>query len=160
YVTAKRAVVGEVLFNVFTLVAEGDHKILEPVVRILPHDMPEDGAPADLDHRFRPNLGLFREATAEPTGYNRYLHGLLLSFTLTQTLAGMYRCPNLIAQTKLEACAPGFSGQGRAGVDQKLFRSGAEVCGVVLANRRRTSPSLASATKIGNPEYPNLRGIE
>ena len=67
YVTAKRAVVGEVLFCIH-LCSLGQSQILEPVVRVLPHDVPEDGVSADLDHRFRPNLGFFSEATAESTG--------------------------------------------------------------------------------------------
>ena len=56
------------------LVPGADHKIIEAIVRILFHDMPQNGHTADFDHRFRLELTFFRNARAIATGKNYNFH--------------------------------------------------------------------------------------
>src|SRR5690606_32750818 len=52
-VAVQRAVVGDVLLDHGALVAEGDHEILQPVVTVVAHDMPQNRTTPDFDHRLR-----------------------------------------------------------------------------------------------------------
>ena len=61
-------VVGEVLLDRVALVAETDHEVVDPEVRVELHDVPEDRASAELHHRLRSNDRLFAETRAESAG--------------------------------------------------------------------------------------------
>jgi hypothetical protein len=51
-------VVGEVLLDDVALVAEADHEVVEAVVAVDLHDVPQDRPLADLDHRLGLGGGL------------------------------------------------------------------------------------------------------
>ena len=65
HVTAQRTVVGEVAFDVLSLVAERDDEVLEAVMGVVAHDVPQDRLVADLDHCLGSDLGLLRQSGAE-----------------------------------------------------------------------------------------------
>ena len=69
-VGALMAVVDEEPLDVVALVAEGDGELAEPVERVVLHDVPQDRPSTDLDHRLGPDLGLFGQSRAQPTGQN------------------------------------------------------------------------------------------
>src|SRR5690242_5418827 len=76
-VGGQRAVVGHVAFDVLALVAEGYDELLMSVRRVVHHDVPENRAAADLDHRFRFDHGLFGQSRAETSCEDAYLHMML-----------------------------------------------------------------------------------
>lgn len=61
-------VVREPFLDHVLLVARADDEVMETVMRILFHDMPEDRHPADLDHGLRAVLGFLRYPRAEAAG--------------------------------------------------------------------------------------------
>jgi hypothetical protein len=67
-------VVGEVLLDHIAAVAETDHEVVETVVRIDLHDVPEDGHPPQLHHRLRPHRRLFAEPAPESAGKDHHFH--------------------------------------------------------------------------------------
>ncbi len=60
-------VVEEEVLDVLTPVAGADDEVGDPVVGEALHDVPDDRATTDLDHRLRPVFGLFTEAGTEST---------------------------------------------------------------------------------------------
>ena len=50
------------------------HEFVEAVMRVVLHDVPEDRTPADLDHRFWLELGLFGQTRTQSTGEDHDLH--------------------------------------------------------------------------------------
>ena len=64
HVAAERQVVEEEPLDVLAAVAERDHELVEAVVGVVLHDVPEDRAPADLDHRLRAQFGLLGQPRA------------------------------------------------------------------------------------------------
>ena len=73
-VAAQRHVVEEEALDVLALVAERDHELVEPVLGVVLHDVPEDRPPADLDHRLRPELGLLGQPGALTPGEDHNFH--------------------------------------------------------------------------------------
>jgi hypothetical protein len=55
-------IIQEILLNHVAAVAKTKHEIAEPMMGVALHDVPEDGAAADLDHGLRPELGFFSQA--------------------------------------------------------------------------------------------------
>jgi hypothetical protein len=47
------------LLNDFTLIAQGDREVIEAVMRVVHHDVPENWLTANLDHRLRLDFGFF-----------------------------------------------------------------------------------------------------
>src|SRR6185503_4052524 len=68
-------VVREILLDDVALVATADHEVVGAVRRVDLHDVPEDRAAADLDHRLRPQIALLGDPRAEPAGENDDFHG-------------------------------------------------------------------------------------
>ena len=62
------------LLDHMLFVPGADHKIIKAIVRILFHDMPQNGHTADFDHRFRLELAFFRNARAIAAGKNYNFH--------------------------------------------------------------------------------------
>jgi len=58
-------VVREVLFDHITFVTEADHEVMDPIMGINFHDVPQDRTPANLDHRFGAQRRLFTDAGTE-----------------------------------------------------------------------------------------------
>ena len=71
----ERRLLYEVLLDVVALVSERDVELAEPVVGVVHRDVPQDRAPADLDHRLGPHLGLLDEAGPDAAGEDRDLRG-------------------------------------------------------------------------------------
>src|SRR5690606_19583987 len=61
--------------DVLALVAERDDELLEARLRVMQHDVQEDGHSSDLHHRLRPDGRLLGEARPLPSSENRHFHG-------------------------------------------------------------------------------------
>ena len=68
-------VVREILLDDVALVAAADHEIVDAVGGVDLHDVPQDGAAADLDHRLGPDGGFFAEARPKSAGEYDCFHG-------------------------------------------------------------------------------------
>ena len=73
-VEERLVVVEEVLPDHVALVAEAENELVVPPGRVVAHDVPEDRAVADPDHRLRDALGLLAHAHAEPATEEDDLH--------------------------------------------------------------------------------------
>ncbi len=73
-VEERLVVVEEVLADDVALVAEAENELRVPPGRVVPHDVPEDRAVADPDHRLRDALGLLAHPHAEPAAEDDDLH--------------------------------------------------------------------------------------
>src|SRR5260370_28093106 len=71
---AHAVVVEEVALDDLALVAEGDEELLESLRRVRLHDVPQDGALSDVDHRLRSELGLLGHARAAASGQDHDFH--------------------------------------------------------------------------------------
>ncbi len=69
-----KKIIGEILLDHIALVAEANDEIVEAVLTVDFHDVPEDGPPADLDHRLGANAGFFGQTSAHSTGQNDSFH--------------------------------------------------------------------------------------
>jgi hypothetical protein len=67
HVGAEQVVVEEVALDHLPAVAQAEDEVVEAVVRVALHDVPEQRPPADLDHRLGPELGLLAHARALTT---------------------------------------------------------------------------------------------
>ncbi|MNR42096.1 hypothetical protein D3C85_1605740 [compost metagenome] len=67
-------IVGEEILDRVALVTKANHEIVNPVGRVLFHDVPENWLAADFDHRFRLEMRLFADARAQATCQNNCLH--------------------------------------------------------------------------------------
>ena len=65
HVGGVQEVVGEILLDHVALVAEADDEIVDAVMGVDLHDVPEDRLAADLDHRLRPQVGFLGDAGAQ-----------------------------------------------------------------------------------------------
>ena len=83
------AVVQEVVPDHVALVAKAEDEIHDPEVRVELHDVPEDWSSADLDHRLRSDLGLFRETRTESAAEDHRLHGRDTTDAYTTTGVGI-----------------------------------------------------------------------
>jgi hypothetical protein len=74
-------VIGKIFFDIISLVSQADNEIIDAIMRIDLHDMPENGLAADLDHGFGPKVGFFADAGSETTGkYDCFHGGFLIAF--------------------------------------------------------------------------------
>ena len=71
-------VVGEILFDEIALVAQTDDEVVDAVVGVGLHDMPQDRAAAYFHHRLGPKGGLFTEPGTKTAGENNSLHSITL----------------------------------------------------------------------------------
>ena len=70
----ERIVVEEVALDHLALVAERDDELVEAVLRVVLHDVPEDRLAADLDHGLGLDAGLLGKSGAESSGKDDCLH--------------------------------------------------------------------------------------
>ncbi len=70
-------VIGEILFDDIALVAQADDEIVDAMGCVHLHDVPQDGAPADLNHGLGPQVRLFRNAGAQTTGQDDGFHNFI-----------------------------------------------------------------------------------
>ena len=75
HVRTRDGVFVEVLLDDVALVAAADHEVIDAVRGIDLHDVPENGLPADLDHRLGAYRAFFADPGAEAAGKNDRLHG-------------------------------------------------------------------------------------
>src|SRR3989344_2651613 len=83
--TARRQVNGQIAFACaivekpllyrFTLIAEANDEVMEPIVRVDFHDMPQNRHTTNFHHRLRAHMRLFREPCAETACEDDYFHG-------------------------------------------------------------------------------------
>src|SRR3546814_8423940 len=64
----------EIIADQFDFVAAKDHEIPNALMRVEFHDMPHDGATADLHHWLGLDRGFLTQAGSETTGEQRDLH--------------------------------------------------------------------------------------
>jgi hypothetical protein len=55
-------IIQEILLDHVAAVTETKNEIAQPITGVTLHDVPEDGAAADLDHGLRPELRFFSQA--------------------------------------------------------------------------------------------------
>ena len=67
-------IVGKVFFNHVALVAQADHEVVDSVMGIDLHDVPQNGLAADFDHRFRAQVRFFTDAGAKAPGEDDSFH--------------------------------------------------------------------------------------
>ena len=67
-------VVGEIFLDEIALVAQAHDEVVDAVVGVDLHDVPQDGAAADLHHRLGPKGRFFTEPGAKTAGENNCLH--------------------------------------------------------------------------------------
>ena len=67
-------VIGEVLLDHVSLVTKADDEIVEAIVTIDLHDVPEDRAAADFHHRFGTDRGFLAKPRAHSTSKDDYFH--------------------------------------------------------------------------------------
>ena len=68
-------VIVKVLLNHLALVAEGQNKVLVAKAVINFHDVPENRASADFNHRFRFDRGFLAQSRALAAAHDDYFHG-------------------------------------------------------------------------------------
>jgi hypothetical protein len=84
-------VIGEILLDHVTLVPAADNEVVDSVMGILLHYVPEYWATTDLHHGFRPDCGLLTQASAQTTGKN---DGFQRDFPEFLDKADTFRCSN------------------------------------------------------------------
>ena len=71
--------VREIFFDEIALVAEADDELVEAVVAVEHHDVPEDWLPADLDHRLGTKVRFLGDSRPQAAGEQNDLHSSLQS---------------------------------------------------------------------------------
>ena len=66
HVAADRVIVQEVPLDLIAFVAERQHELVEAVLRVVLHDVPQDRAAADLDERLRTEFRVLGQPSAGP----------------------------------------------------------------------------------------------
>ena len=101
-------VVGEVFLDDVALIATAHDEIVDAVVGVELHDVPQNRPPADLNHGFGPDRGFLTEARAQATGQQYGFHGFnSLSVTTWQILGQGVRA---ISSHSQSAWCPGEAG--------------------------------------------------
>lgn len=70
-------IVGEVFLYDIALVPAANHKIVNAVMRISLHDMPQDRLTSDLDHGFGANRSFLTNSRSQASGKDNCFHFLL-----------------------------------------------------------------------------------
>lgn len=68
HIAVMTEIVGEILLDDILFITAADHEIVDAVMAVGFHDMPEDGFTTDLHHRFGDQVSGFAQAGAEATG--------------------------------------------------------------------------------------------
>src|SRR5258708_36327770 len=76
-ISAKTSVIEKESLDHFAAIPDGNEKLLEAVMRIVAHDVPEQRLTANLDHRLRLNLSLFGQAGSDTARQNDNPHQAL-----------------------------------------------------------------------------------
>src|SRR6185312_3492345 len=78
---AQREIVGErlvvvekVLANHVAAVTEAQNELRVAVMRVIPHEVPEDRTNSDVDQRLRNRVGVLSQSGAESAAEKHYLH--------------------------------------------------------------------------------------
>src|SRR5665213_21745 len=74
-VVVHHLVMEEILLDDLALIAGRENEIVNAVVAIEFHDVPQDRTMADLDHRLWPELGLLPETRSQSAAQDHCLHG-------------------------------------------------------------------------------------
>jgi len=67
-------VVGKILLDDIALVSQANDEIVDPVMRVNLHDVPEDRPAPDLDHGFWLEMGFLADASAQTSGKDDNFH--------------------------------------------------------------------------------------
>src|ERR1051325_7647446 len=122
HVRRMEKVVREILFDHVALVAEADDEVVESLVAVDLHHVPQHRTAADLDHRFRPHAGLFGDARPQSAGQDDDLHGCpTCSVLLPRASPAGSDLPC--------ACMSELGGTPSAAVSAKLIRSRSNTIG-------------------------------
>src|SRR5579859_1197371 len=66
--------IGEILLDHVAAIAEADHEVSHAIRGVDVHDVPQDRAATDLDHRLWAQMGFFRDAGAHAAREDHRLH--------------------------------------------------------------------------------------
>src|SRR5438552_4002443 len=105
HVALKRVVVQKIPLDKLALVSQRDVEFPESIPIVVLHNVPEDRPPADLDHRLRPDLGLFGQARAEAACQEYHIHRAAPPRTLTKALSCL--AMNSLVQSSMGRMTPG-----------------------------------------------------
>src|SRR5258706_2964145 len=89
HATAQVVVVQKVALNLFAFITESYEKLIQTVMRVMLHDVPEDGTAANFHHRLWLHFGLFGQARADSTRENHNFHTTLPSPTKHSSAWGL-----------------------------------------------------------------------
>src|SRR5262245_9474205 len=110
-ITIERAIIHHILLDYLALIAEGNDKILETIVRIVHHDVPKNRLPTNFHHWLRLHFGFFYETRAYAAGKNSYFHTTSPLFTpAPSATATAVACPlgqNCVCHFKRGLTTPG-----------------------------------------------------
>ena len=89
-VALMQQIVLEVFLDDIAFVTEADDELFEALGRVELHDVDENWAAADLDHRLRPQLCLFAEPRTESAGKDDCLHSWSVLMAFAYAIAGRW----------------------------------------------------------------------
>src|ERR1700743_2867265 len=84
HVRVVHIVIHEILFYKKSLIAQANNKIIEPIMTIYLHYMPENGFPPYLHHRLGTGLRFLGKPCTQAAGKNDCLHYILVIFQLNK----------------------------------------------------------------------------
>ncbi|MNV80243.1 hypothetical protein D3C71_1738380 [compost metagenome] len=67
-------IVGKILLDHIAFIAEADHKVVKPVVRVHFHNMPKNRLLPNLNHRLRPQMRFLTDTSAVASCQNNGFH--------------------------------------------------------------------------------------
>src|SRR5215831_10903724 len=70
-------VIQKEIFNLISFITQAKYEVLQPIVSVVLHDMPQHGPASDFDHRFRAYLGFFAQPSALASAEDNNLHRLI-----------------------------------------------------------------------------------
>jgi hypothetical protein len=73
---AVQNVVRKIFLDDVTFIAEANDEVVQPVMGVIPHNVPKDGVGADLDHWLWSYLSFFGQTRAHSPGKYHHFHGL------------------------------------------------------------------------------------
>ncbi len=87
----------EVILDIFALVSQAEHEVIVPEMSVVFHEMPDDRAVADIDHRLGNLLGIVAQPHAESAAEENDFHGSISGFgKVTCVISSALRFPSPI----------------------------------------------------------------
>src|SRR2546421_452989 len=74
HAAAQITVVQEVTLDFFALITQSDEELVQTIMRVMLHDVPENGTSSYFHHRLGPNFSLFGQARTDTACQDCYFH--------------------------------------------------------------------------------------